>query len=92
MLAALPFSARAQRFQFLHEIDTYYKFDPNLRIYFQAKDPGEGGMPTTAEIGPSLEFHLKPHRQPPCLAGCYSDHEDTGVSVTPCVSLPSNAK
>ena len=60
MLAALPFSARAQRFQFLPEINTYYKFDPNLRVYFQAKDTREGEMPTTAEIGPSLEFHLKP--------------------------------
>ena len=60
MLAALPFSAHAQSFQFLPEIDTYYKFDPNLRVYFQAKDTREGEMPTTAEIGPSLEFHLKP--------------------------------
>lgn len=60
MLAVLPFGARAQTFQFLPEVDAYYKFDPNFRVYFQAKDTREGGMPTTAEIGPSLEFHLKP--------------------------------
>jgi hypothetical protein len=59
MLAALPFTARAQTFQFLPEIDTYYKFDPNFRIYFQAKDTREGGAQNTAEIGPSLDFHVK---------------------------------
>jgi hypothetical protein len=59
VLAALPFAARAQTFQFLPEIDAYYKFDPNLRVYFQAKDTREGGAQNSAEIGPSLDFHIK---------------------------------
>ena len=59
IVLALPFSARAQTFQFLPEIDAYYRFDLNFRVYFQAKETREGGAPTTAEIGPSLDFHIK---------------------------------
>ena len=59
VLAALPFAARAQTFQALPEIDAYYRFDPNWRVYFQTKDTREGGSQDTAEIGPSLDFHLK---------------------------------
>jgi hypothetical protein len=59
LMAALPFAARAQSFQFLPEIDAYYKFDPNFRVHFQAKETREGGAPTAAEIGPSLDFHTK---------------------------------
>lgn len=59
VLMVLPSSASAQTFQFLPEIDTYYTVDPNLRVYFQAKETREGGEPTTAEIGPSLDFHIK---------------------------------
>lgn len=58
VLAAMPFVARAQTFQVLPEIDAYYQFDPNFRMYFQAKETREAGAPTTAEIGPSLDFHL----------------------------------
>ena len=59
LIASLPFAARAQTFQFLPEIDVYYRFDPNLRVSFQAKDTREGGAQNKAEIGPSLEFHIK---------------------------------
>src|SRR3974390_3256130 len=59
VLAALPFAAGAQTFEVPPEIDAYYRFNPNLRAYFQAKDTREGGEPTTAEIGPSLDFHMK---------------------------------
>lgn len=59
VVTAVPFSAKAQTFQVLPEIDAYDKFDPNWRVYFQAKETREGGEPTTAEIGPSLNFHLK---------------------------------
>ena len=59
MVAALPFAASAQTFQALPEIDVYYRFNPNVRVFFQAKDTREGGDSTTAEIGPSLDFHLK---------------------------------
>jgi len=58
VLAMFPFAARAQTFQALPEIDVYYRLDPNFRVYFQAKETREGGAPTTAEIGPSLDFHL----------------------------------
>jgi len=42
VLAALHFAARAQTFEVLPEVDAYYRFNPNLRIYFQAKDTREG--------------------------------------------------
>ena len=58
-MAALPFRAGAQTFQVLPEVDAYYKFDPNFRVYVQVKETREGGAPTTAEIGPSLDFHVK---------------------------------
>ena len=57
-LAALPFPASAQN-EVLPEIDAYYRLNPNVRVYFQAKETREGGDQTTAEIGPSVDFHLK---------------------------------
>lgn len=51
--------SRAQTFQVLRESDAYYRFNPNLSVDFQAKDTREGGEPTSAEIGPSLDFHVK---------------------------------
>lgn len=59
VIAALAFPAGAQTDQFLPEIDTYYKFNSIFRAYFQVKQTREGGVPTTAEIGPSLDFYLK---------------------------------
>src|SRR5262249_39272022 len=41
------------------EVDAYYRFNPNLRVYFQVKDAREGGEQNSAEIGPSLDFHVK---------------------------------
>lgn len=58
LVSALPFPAIAQN-QLLPEINIYYKFNPDVRVYFQAKETREGGEPTTAEIGPSLDFHLR---------------------------------
>ncbi len=49
-----------QEVQFLPEVDAYLKLNPNLRVSFQAKDTRDGGVPTQAEIGPSMEFYLKP--------------------------------
>jgi len=57
--AAVPLGVSAQTFEVLPEIDAYYRFNPKLRVYFQAKETREGGEPTTAEVGPSLDFHLK---------------------------------
>src|SRR5271167_1733342 len=54
------FHSSAQTDQLLPEIDAYYKLNSDLRIWFQAKETREGGDPTSAEIGPSLDFYLKP--------------------------------
>jgi len=57
-LCCLPGSA--QTAQVLSEIDTNLKLSPDLRFSFQAKATREGGDPEQAEIGPSLDFYLKP--------------------------------
>jgi hypothetical protein len=46
--------------QFLPEIDTYLRLNPLVRVSFQAKQTREGGDPTQVEIGPSIDFYLKP--------------------------------
>jgi hypothetical protein len=55
-------SARAQTStsEFLPEIDTYFKLNSDVRLVFQVKDTREGGDPTEVEVGPSIEFYLKP--------------------------------
>jgi hypothetical protein len=60
LVPALGLRASAQVDQFLPEIDAYYKLISDLRVSFQAKETREGSEPTQAEIGPSLEFYLKP--------------------------------
>ncbi|HEX8815647.1 MAG TPA: DUF2490 domain-containing protein [Terriglobales bacterium] len=50
----------AQQFQFLPEINAYYRIQPDLRLDFQAKETREAGDPTQAEIGPSIDYFLKP--------------------------------
>ena len=52
--------ARAQTDELLPEIDAYYKVTHDVRLSFQAKETREGGDPTQAEIGPSIEFYVKP--------------------------------
>jgi Protein of unknown function (DUF2490) len=52
--------ARAQVDQFLPEVDAYYKVSSDVRVSFQAKETRESGDPTQAEIGPSIDFYLKP--------------------------------
>ena len=59
VITALTFPACGQSFQLLPEIDVYYKLNPDVRAFFQAKETREGGIPTTAESGPSLDFYLK---------------------------------
>src|ERR1700693_5025174 len=46
--------------EFLPEIDANFKLNSYVRFVFQAKDTREGGDPTQAEVGPSVEFYLKP--------------------------------
>jgi hypothetical protein len=53
-------SGHAQTVQFLPEVDTYLKLNSKGRVYFQAKDDREGGDPTQATLGPSIQFYFKP--------------------------------
>jgi hypothetical protein len=57
-LFGLP--AHAQGVQFLPEIDAHLTLNSTFRAYLQAKDDREGGDPTQATIGPSLQLYLKP--------------------------------
>ncbi len=61
--AALAFlwciPARTQTVQTLPELDTYLQLNPDMRIWFQAKETREGGVPTQAEIGPSIDFYTR---------------------------------
>lgn len=52
-------SARAQSVQFLPELDTYLKLNSMVRAYFEAKDDRDGGDPTQATLGPSIQLYLK---------------------------------
>jgi hypothetical protein len=49
-----------QEVQFLPEVDAYLKLNPGMRVSAQAKDTRDGGESTQVEIGPSVEFYLKP--------------------------------
>jgi hypothetical protein len=60
LLSAHGLYARAQTDELLPEIDAYYKMQSGSRLLFQAKETREGGEPTTAEIGPSLNLYMKP--------------------------------
>jgi Protein of unknown function (DUF2490) len=46
--------------EFLPEISAYLKLNPYIRVSFMAKDTREGGDSTEAEIGPNVDFYLKP--------------------------------
>jgi len=60
IVPALGLNASTQVDQLLPEIDAYYKPASDVRLSFQAKETREGGSPTQAEIGPSVQFDLKP--------------------------------
>ena len=60
LVPTLPVRAQNSSTQFLPEIDANFKLQSNIRLVFQAKDTREGGAPTEAEIGPSIEFYLRP--------------------------------
>jgi hypothetical protein len=49
-----------QETQFLPEVDANFKLNPKVRLGVQAKDTRDGGDQTQAEIGPSVEFYVKP--------------------------------
>jgi hypothetical protein len=60
LVPVLEPQAGAQVDEFLPEIDAYYKLSSDVRLSFQAKETRESSDPTQAEIGPSVEFYLKP--------------------------------
>jgi Protein of unknown function (DUF2490) len=63
LLLLLPSSsafAQNSTTEFLPEIDANFKLNSNVQFLFQAKETREGGDPTQAEVGPSIEFYLKP--------------------------------
>lgn len=53
-------SVCAQTVQFLPEIDGHLKLNPIVRVYFEAKEDRDGGDPTQATLGPSMQLYLKP--------------------------------
>ncbi len=53
-------SLRAQSVQFLPEVHSYLTLNSMVRSYFQAKDDREGGDPSQATLGPSIQVYLKP--------------------------------
>lgn len=52
--------ASAQTDELLPEIDIHLKLTSDVRLTLQAKETREAGDPVQAEIGPSVEFYLKP--------------------------------
>jgi hypothetical protein len=60
MLLTVSTLAPGQSKQFLPEIDTYLTLNPLARLSFQVKQTREGGDPTQVELGPSVDFYLKP--------------------------------
>jgi hypothetical protein len=53
-------AANTQTVQFLPEVDTYLKLNPDVRVYFQAKEDRDAGADTQATLGPSVQFSFKP--------------------------------
>jgi uncharacterized protein DUF2490 len=60
LFPCIPAHAQTSTTEFFPEIDTYLKLNSRVRFVFQAKDTREGGDSTQAEVGPSIEFYLKP--------------------------------
>ncbi len=60
LLLCPPVLAQTSTTEFFPEFDVYAHLNPKVRFVFQAKDTREGGAPTQAEIGPSIDFYLKP--------------------------------
>jgi len=58
--ASLLRCAVAQTFEFLPEVNAYYKVKSAVRLSFQAKQTRENGDPTQVELGPTIDFMTKP--------------------------------
>jgi Protein of unknown function (DUF2490) len=60
MLLLVSPRAEAQTYQFWPEISTYVKLNSDVRLYFIASTTRENSKGTSAEIGPNIDFYLKP--------------------------------
>ncbi len=60
LVLQLHASAQSELDELEPEIDVYYKLNSALRIWFQAKETREFSDPVSAEIGPSIDFYMKP--------------------------------
>jgi uncharacterized protein DUF2490 len=57
LVPLLPITAQ-ENSEFLPEVDVYYRLQPAVGFWFQAKQTREAGDPVQAEIGPSLNLYL----------------------------------
>ena len=53
-------SVSAQTVQFLPEIDSHLKLNSTFRVYTEVKHDRDGGDPSQATSGPSVQLYLKP--------------------------------
>jgi hypothetical protein len=62
VLLLIASAARAQTTltAFLPEVDSYFRLSSNVRLVFQAKGYMEDGDLNRAQVGPSLQFNLRP--------------------------------
>lgn len=56
----VPVGAQTSTTEFFPEINVNYRLNSKVRFVFQAKETREGGDPTQAELGTSMELYLKP--------------------------------
>jgi len=62
LVAGFASPARAQSTEFWPEISTFVKLNDQMRLYFLATKVEESGERTSAELGPNIDFYLKPIR------------------------------
>ncbi|MGA7626753.1 MAG: hypothetical protein WCA91_24565 [Candidatus Acidiferrales bacterium] len=60
LLAFVPARAQTSTTAYFPEIDAYVQLNPNLQVNFQANNELENGDLIRAQIGPSLQFYVKP--------------------------------
>jgi hypothetical protein len=59
-ILALPLAAQTQSLQGWPELDTYLQLNSNVRVSFFAAATRENREGTSAELGPNIDFFLKP--------------------------------
>jgi hypothetical protein len=60
LLLSSPVRAQTEITAFLPEVDSYFRLSSNIRLVFQAKGYMEDGDLNHAQIGPSLQFNIRP--------------------------------